>query len=158
MDILNKEVFAERLKEIMRDNNQTLTSLSERVKLSPATISRYTSGKMAPKITTIEVIAREFNVNPAWLMGYDVDKRFDEDKIKERVSNYYDLNDKDHKDVAKELEKMLEGLNNTDGFAAFDGEPLDEATKLVLKDSLERSMLLARQIAKQKFTPKKYRD
>lgn len=158
MDILNKEVFAERLKEIMRDNNQTLTSLSERVKLSPATISRYTSGKMAPKITTIEVIAREFNVNPAWLMGYDVDKRFDEDKIKERVSNYYDLNDKDHKDVAKELEKMLEGLNNTDGFAAFDGEPLDEATKLVLRDSLERSMLLARQIAKQKFTPKKYRD
>jgi len=158
VDILNKEVFAERLKEIMRDNNQTLTSLSERVKLSPATISRYTSGKMAPKITTIEVIAREFNVNPAWLMGYDVDKRFDEDKIKERVSNYYDLNDKDHKDVAKELEKMLEGLNNTDGFAAFDGEPLDEATKLVLRDSLERSMLLARQIAKQKFTPKKYRD
>jgi transcriptional regulator with XRE-family HTH domain len=158
VDILNKEVFAERLKEIMRDNNQTLTSLSERVKLSPATISRYTSGKMAPKITTVEVIAREFNVNPAWLMGYDVDKRFNEDKIKERVSKYYDLNDKDHKDVAKELEKMLEGLNNTDGFAAFDGEPLDEATKLVLKDSLERSMLLARQIAKQKFTPKKYRD
>lgn len=156
MSNLNKEVFAERLKEIMKDNNQTLTSLAERVKMTPATISRYATGKMAPKITTVEVIAREFNVNPAWLMGYDVDKRND-DTVEESTS-YYELTKKDHKDVAKELERMLEGLNDSDGFAAFDGEPLDEATKLVLKDSLERSMLLARQIAKQKYTPKKYRD
>jgi len=153
---LNKELFAERLKEIMRENNQTTSSLAERLKMTAATISRYTTGKMAPKITTIEVIAREFNVNPAWLMGYEVDKHL-ANEAKETKA-YYELTDKDHKDVAKELEKMLEGLNGKDGFAAFDGEPLDEATKLVLKDSLERSMLLARQIAKQKFTPKKYRD
>ncbi|MEQ3563410.1 hypothetical protein [Bacillus thuringiensis] len=54
---------------------------------------------------------------------------------------------------------MLDGLgDDKNGFAAFDGEPLDEATKMVLKDSLERSMLLAREIAKKKFTPKKYRN
>lgn len=161
MSNLNKQLFAERLKEIMKDNNQNLTTLADRVKMTPATISRYASGKMAPKITTVEVIAREFNINPSWLMGYDVDKYLSNDNendiVKDPPVAYYDLTDKDRKDVAKELQRMLDGLESESGFAAFDGEPLDEATKMVLKDSLERSMLLAKEIAKKKFTPKKYR-
>lgn len=155
---INLEVFPERLKEIMKDNNQNLTTLAERVKMTPATISRYSTGKMAPKITTVEVIAREFNINPAWLMGYDVSKYLTDDKVVKERPTYYELTEKDHKDIAKELERMLDGLDSNSGFAAFDGEPLDEATRMVLKDSLERSMQLAKQIAKKKFTPKKYRN
>ncbi|CCW05513.1 MULTISPECIES: hypothetical protein [Bacillus] len=82
-------------------------------------------------------------------MGYDVKKRI-KDTQPER--KYYEITEKDKKDIAKQLEKMV------DGFASFDGEPLDEATKMVPKDSLERSILLARAIAKKKFIPKKYRD
>lgn len=150
---IDKKIFSERLREVMKDNNETMYTLAEKLSLSPATISRYSTGKMAPKITTIDVIAREFNINPAWLLGHDVEKTLDKEE-----KPYYSLTEKDKLDVAKELEKMLEGLNDsTSGFAAFDGEPLDEATKMVLKDSLERSMLLAREISKKKFTPKKYR-
>jgi transcriptional regulator with XRE-family HTH domain len=154
--VIDKKVFSERLKEVMEDHHETVYTLGEKISLSPATISRYRTGSMAPKLTTIDVIARKYNINPAWLMGHDVEKYIE---IKEDKKPYYELTDKDRKDVAKELEKMLEGLDDPQtGFAAFDGEPLDEATKLVLKDSLERSMLLARQISKKKFTPKKYRD
>ena len=39
----------------------------------------------------------------------------------------------------------------------FDGEPLDEESKELLKASLENSMRMAKALAKQKFTPKKYR-
>ncbi len=153
---IDKKVFSERLREVMKDNNETMYTLAEKLSLSPATISRYSTGKMAPKLTTIDVIAREFNINPAWLMGHDVDKKLENEENKKP---YYKLTDKDKLDIAKELEKMLEGLEDSDsGFAAFDGEPLDEATKIVLKDSLERSMLLAREISKKKFTPKKYRN
>ncbi|AAX62112.1 immunity repressor protein [Bacillus thuringiensis phage MZTP02] len=89
-------------------------------------------------------------------MGYDVDKLIEK---KQPDRKYYQITEKDKKDIAKQLEKMLDGLgDDKNGFAAFDGEPLDEATKMVLKDSLERSMLLAREIAKKKFTPKKYRN
>lgn len=154
--VVDKKVFSERLSEIMKENNQTVYTIGDMLGLSPATISRYTSGKMAPKLTTIDVLAREFNVNPTWLMGYDVEKHLEDDG--EDKKPYYKLTEKDKLDVAKELEKMLEGLSDANsGFAAFDGEPLDEATKIVLKDSLERSMLLAREISKKKFTPKKYR-
>ncbi|MBG9616183.1 helix-turn-helix transcriptional regulator [Bacillus cereus] len=154
--ILDKQIFPIRLKKIMEEHDQTIYTIAEKINLSAATVSRYCSGKMAPKITTVEVIAKQFNINPAWLMGYDVKKRI-KDTQPER--KYYEITEKDKKDIAKQLEKMLDGLEDgTDGFAAFDGEPLDEATKMVLKDSLERSMLLAREIAKKKFTPKKYRD
>lgn len=39
----------------------------------------------------------------------------------------------------------------------FDGEPIDEHTKEMIRISLENSMRMAKQLAKQKFTPKKYR-
>jgi len=44
-------------------------------------------------------------------------------------------------------------LNNKDQ----NGEPIDEETKELLRISLENSMRLAKQIAKNKFTPNKYK-
>lgn len=72
---INKEVFSKRLKQLLSDNNETIYTLAEIAHLSPATISRYTTGDMSPKITTIESISNYFKVNPVWLMGYDVDKK-----------------------------------------------------------------------------------
>ena len=40
----------------------------------------------------------------------------------------------------------------------FSGEPLDDNTRELLKASLENSITIAKINAKQKFTPKKYRD
>lgn len=70
---LNKIEFQKRLRILMEENNETIYTLAEKLNLSPATISRYSSG-MSPKITTIEVLSRMYNINPAWLMGYDVEK------------------------------------------------------------------------------------
>lgn len=80
---VTKEIFSERLKEIMIDNNETTYSIGELLNLSAATISRYRDGKMSPKITTIYSIANHFNVNPVWLMGYDVEKNLNltDDKV-----------------------------------------------------------------------------
>lgn len=69
--VINRTVFAKRLKQLMREKEQTVYTLAELTHLSAPTISRYTSGEMAPKITTIEAIARHFRVNPLWLLGED---------------------------------------------------------------------------------------
>ena len=58
---VTKEIFSKRLKKLMSDNNETTYSLGEILNLSAATISRYTDGKMAPKITTIYSMATHFN-------------------------------------------------------------------------------------------------
>ncbi len=66
--------FSERLRILMEEHGLNTYTLAEVVYLTPATISRYLNGKMEPKRSSIEVIASYFNVNPAWLMGADVDK------------------------------------------------------------------------------------
>lgn len=78
---VDKITFSARLKELMEEHNETVYSLAEIVHLSPATISRYSNAEMAPKITTIEVLANYFNVSPAWLMGYNVPKQMESEDM-----------------------------------------------------------------------------
>lgn len=69
---INKIIFGQRLKHLMTNYNETTYSLAAKFNLSPPTISRYTRGEMAPKLTTIRTIADYFDVSPLWLMGQDV--------------------------------------------------------------------------------------
>lgn len=69
--------FAERLKELMDNAGYNTHSLAKAVFLSPGTISKYLNAKMEPQRSTIELLARHFQINPAWLMGYDVAKYLD---------------------------------------------------------------------------------
>lgn len=71
------------------------------------------------------------------------------------------LSKKDERDIQKELQKMIEGLEGNNGYAAFDGRSIDELDpddKEALISSLENSLKITKLIAKQKFTPKKFRD
>jgi hypothetical protein len=67
------------------------------------------------------------------------------------------LTPQDERDIGRDLERILNNLESDESLA-FHGEPLDEESKELLRISLENSMRLAKQIAKQKFTPKKYRE
>lgn len=71
---IDKSTFAHRFTSILSDSDENTYTLSAKLGLTPATISRYTNGKMAPKVPTVYSIADIFNVNPLWLMGYDVDR------------------------------------------------------------------------------------
>lgn len=72
-------------------------------------------------------------------------------------SDMLSFNARDENDIAKRLEHTLLTLNTQEGLM-FSGEPLDEATRELLKVSLENSLRIGKINAKQKFTTKKYRD
>jgi len=78
----NREIFANRLSELMENNGETMFTLGEYLHLSSPTISRYSNGSMSPKVTTIEAIAKKFDVNPAWLMGAEGVDKYPENRIK----------------------------------------------------------------------------
>jgi repressor LexA len=80
--IINGEKFAERFKQLIEENNDTIYTIAEVLHLSAPTISRYINNKMIPKITTIEILARHYNVDPTWLLGYDVPKRLTKELVK----------------------------------------------------------------------------
>lgn len=72
--IVSKEIFGKRFSEVLAASTETTYSIADRLSLSPGTISRYTNGKMAPKISTLYMLADALGVNPLWLMGYDEPK------------------------------------------------------------------------------------
>ena len=62
------------------------------------------------------------------------------------------LTPKDERDIARDLENMIESL---DGSAAM-GSTEDDEDRELLRASLETAMKIAKRTAKKKFTPKKY--
>lgn len=65
------------------------------------------------------------------------------------------LSHRDERDISRRLEKTLDDLENQQDALMFDGAPMDDQTRELLKASLENSIRIAKINAK-KFTPKKY--
>lgn len=64
--------FPERLKEAM--GSMPVTELASILEISKQSVSAYINGKRKPKRIVVSEIARVLHVDPAWLLGYDVDK------------------------------------------------------------------------------------
>lgn len=64
--------FRGRLGKAIKIRNITQQKLSELTGINKGNISGYMNGKYDPKVDSIEIIAKSLNVNPIWLMGYNV--------------------------------------------------------------------------------------
>lgn len=139
----------DRVKKLSEERGENIKLVAQKLGFSENAFYKWKS--QSPKSETLEKVADYFDVSVDYLLGRTEKKR------------YFDLTEKDEKDIKEELQKMIEGLS-TSGHAAFDGRTLDELSEEELEDrelllsSLENSLRLAKRVAKQKFTPKKYRN
>lgn len=136
----------DRLKKLCDEQGISVNTLEERLDIGRNSL--YSWKKNTPKGTNLIRVADYFDVSTDYLLGRTDKKR------------YYDLTERDERDIQKELEKMIKGLSEG-GYAAFDGkdiEELDDDTKQYLIESLESTLRFSKIMAKKKFTPKKYRD
>lgn len=70
-----------------------------------------------------------------------------------------ELTARDERDIQKKLQSILDDLDPDTGLAFYDGqEPMDDETRDLIRAALENSLRVAKQIAKAKYTPKKYRN
>lgn len=65
--------FAKRLEKALESRDVKQSELVERTQISKSAISQYLSGAFEPKQRNIYKIAKALDVNPAWLMGKDVE-------------------------------------------------------------------------------------
>jgi transcriptional regulator with XRE-family HTH domain len=80
--VIKAQLFSERLKMLREEKNISVKELGEAVGTSGATISRYETGVHEPKSKMVRLLADYFDVNPAWLMGANVDRNNkDEDVV-----------------------------------------------------------------------------
>lgn len=127
---------------------------AKKLGISNGTLSGYERDYRDPDTRMLEKIANLYEVSTDWLLGLTDDPTPPDRK--ENKNNLPPLTPKDERDIARDLERIMNNLESNDALA-FYGEPIDDETKELLRISLENSMRLAKQIAKQKFTPKKYR-
>ncbi|MEH6974960.1 helix-turn-helix domain-containing protein [Bacillus sp. JJ675] len=139
--------IVERVKKLAKEHKISLAELERKTKLSNGTIRRW--DEKTPGIDKVQKVADYFNVSVDYLLGRTEKENFEPE-----------LTEKDERDIQKELQKIIEGLEGKNGYAAFDGQTLDDMDdedRELLIASLENSLRLAKRISKQKFTPKKYR-
>lgn len=146
-------MLGDKIKSLRKALKITQKELGENVGLSTSSIGMIESNRQGASPDKLKLIADFFGVTVDYLLSENEDNK--EINIEE-VKNI-NLSKRAEKDIEKALQQTLEDLSNTQDGLMFSGEPIDDETRELLKISLENSMRLAKQIAKQKYTPKKYR-
>lgn len=143
-------MVGEVIKKLRTGKGWSLRELERRTGINYSVLSRIESGKRPVTDDEINIFCDLFDVSTDYLLGRV-------DFVKEGEEPYYALSEKDEKDIAKRLEKIMNDLES-DASLAYHGEPMDEETRRLISIAIENSMRMAREIAKKKFTPKKYRN
>ena len=136
-----------RIPSLCEEKGITGYRMCKDLSIQPSIVTDLKMGRRSGlKAETANKIAEYFGVTVGYLLGET------EEKEKAPV-----LTKKDERDIEKRLEAMIGDLEGgTDGLM-FSGEPLDEETRELLRISLRNQLEISKRIAKQKFTPKKYR-
>lgn len=144
--------FRTRIRELRENYGyKSQQSFADSFGVAQSTVGGWESGKREPNYETTLRLAQFFGVSVDYLLGRD-----DDPQKKPTRGEADELTEKDERDIEKRLEAMLASMDNDSGLM-FSGEPLDDETRELLAESLRNSMRMARVIAKQKYTPKKYR-
>lgn len=83
----NQILFLERFKLALKLKNIKQIELAEITGLSRGIISNYYSGKVLPKSNNLYLIANALDVNPAWLIGFNVPMDPDVCSVEEKLIN-----------------------------------------------------------------------
>mgnify|MGYP003587647575 CR=1 FL=1 len=142
--------FSDKLRQLRKQRGLTQTEFGKLFNLSKQTISGYEKGESNPPMESAQRFADYFNISLDELMGREKTASLNS------FNNLPSLTPKDEREIAKDLEAMLNALDDKSGMAGYN-DPEDEEDLELLKASLQTSMRLAKQIAKKKYTPKKYR-
>ena len=80
----SEEKMAQRIQECRKKLDLTQEELGEKLGLQKSAITKYEKGRVTNiKRETIHLMSKLFNVNPTWLMGFDVPiKNEEKDEVK----------------------------------------------------------------------------
>lgn len=136
----------EALRRLRREKGISMKELGQKMGVAESTISQYETGKREPDFETLLKLGEFFNVSVDYLLRGE--------QYNEKTPA---LTAKDERDISKKLEEALSQLESSQEGLMFQGEPLDDATKELIAISLRNSLEMGKKLAKQKFTPKKYK-
>lgn len=137
-------MLLDRVDLLINEKKMTRAELERKLNFSAGSLRNW--NKNMPSVDKIQKVADFFDVSADYLLGR-TDKR-----------RYYDLTEKDEKDIQRELELIIEDMKNSEAIAfSKDTEELSPEARAAILSSIEESLRIGKALAKKKFTPKKYR-
>lgn len=132
----------ERIKSLASEYGWSLQDLAKKAGIGINSIYRWDD--KVPSTKSLTKVAKVLDVSVDYLLG------------KTNEKHYYDLNDKEKKDIAIEAEKLMSGIENGENLN-FYGEPATQEQKDRLLIAIKTAMEMNKKEAKKKFTRKDYR-
>lgn len=105
---------ANRINEALAESGLTAQELANKTGLNKASISQYRNGTHKPSNKTATLIGDVLDVNPLWLMGFDVRKKeplfFKKTMDYNYIFNYIQTADADKlREIRRYIEFVIEG-------------------------------------------------
>ena len=148
------------VKNYRREHGLSMQAFGDKCNLSRAYISILEKGinpttnkPFSPTLETLKKIADVTNTDLDTLL-----KMLDDNQTVVINATTTQLTPRDERQIAQDLEKMLADLDSQNTMAAMGGTVDDDEDRELLRASLQATMRLAKKIAKEKYTPKKYRQ
>lgn len=138
--------ISENIKLLREQYGLSQKELGQIAGVSDKAVSTWEQGIKEPRMGAIQKIADHFGIQKSNII---------EDNGLQ--SHSVPLTPRDERQIAADLEKMLADLDSKNAMAAMGGTVEDDEDRELLKASLQATMRLAKKIAKEKYTPKKYR-
>lgn len=141
----NDQALVARIINLRENRDWSQKDLADRLGMNKVTMNKIENMNRAITLEELTKMAEVFNVSTDYLLGRS-EKR-----------HYYELTEKDEKDIAKQAEDIINGIDTKAGLS-FYGEPATEEQLQSMRDIIETGLRINKEKAKKKFTPKKYRD
>ena len=138
--------ISENIKLLREQYGLSQKELGQIAGVSDKAVSTWEQGIKEPRMGAIQKIADHFGIQKSNII---------EDNGLQCQS--VPLTPRDERQIAADLEKMRADLDSKNSMAAMGGTVEDDEDRELLKASLQATMRLAKKIAKEKYTPKKYR-
>ena len=132
----------DRIKLLAEKQKISIRKVEEDLGFGNGTLNRWK--KNTPGADKLSKVADYFGVTTDYLLGRTETPQF---------------TSKDEKDIQKKLTEMIDGLSDDSSLAYLNngGTEIDEEDAELIRSALERTLRRSKLLAKEKFTPKKYR-
>lgn len=120
--------MVDKIQNLCNSKGTNISNLQKELGFSSGAIYRWDTN--SPSVDKLQKVAEYFNVSTDFFLEK--------------------LSPKEERDIAKDVEKMLSDLAN-DEEISFQGEPMDDDEREMLRISIENSLRLFKQMSKKKF-------
>lgn len=145
----SENILGQRLRELRKEKGLLQRDVAKIIGITDSAIGHYERGARVPDPDTLRKLAEFYSVSVDYLLGR-TDVR-NPDRPWQPV-----ITPEDEKDIAKDLERIMNDLTQADGLM-FYNEPIDDEDKELLRQAIEFGLHVVKRKNKAKYTPKKYR-